>query len=182
MRRAWCVALIALSVACWAKGPTCSPADWNEPASIAAMLTVKEQEWGLPRGIAHCQAYVESRFNPMALSSDKQDRGLDQINLYWQGELVWRYFREPDGTRRYGFDWRNPEHSATVGCAYLSAMIRNYGGSAWLGLVAYNWGPGKLSSIEKWSDIPVKKRKYADDILELLDQWSPGWANQEGKR
>ena len=150
------------------------PADWHETTEIRVMLDQKEQEWGLPRGLAHCQAYAESRFKPGVVSPGGNDRGLFQVNCIWESYLVWRYFRTPDGVKRTGFDWRNPEHSATVGCAYLADMIRVYGGSVWLGLVAYNWGPGNLSAVKRWEDIPVKKRKYATDILALLDGMTVG--------
>lgn len=172
------VILSALIVAACSMTPVfaAKPSDWKESASISAMLTQKEQDWGLPIGMAHCQAYKESRFEWWVVSPDGQDRGLFQINKEHEAELVEKYFREPDGTKRTGFDWRNPEHSATVGCGYLAAMTRKFGGSNWLGLVAYNWGPGHLSRIKKWADIPVKKRKYANDVLALLDEWSPEWA------
>lgn len=150
------------------------PPDWNEPKSIALMLDQKEQDWGLPIGMAHVGAYKESRFDPKAISPDGQDRGLFQINRIWEDELVFRYFREPDGTPRTGFDWRNPEHSATVGCAYLAAMIRVHGASVYMGLVAYNWGPGHVSRMRRWEEIPKKTRDYASSSLVLLDSIG-GW-------
>ena len=177
VRRAWCVALIALSVACWAKGPTGRPADWHESASIAAMLSYAENEAGLPRGLAHCVAYTESRFSPIARS-----RVVDGYRSCGIMQLYRKYLYVPNGlAHRFSshpktFQWDDPEQNAEVGCRYLSWLIKRYGGSVYLALVAYNWGPTHLSSVERLDQIPPDVVEYANGILRLLDAWRPEWA------
>jgi len=146
---------------------------------MAAMLAQKEQDTGLPRGMAHVLAYGESRFNPMAVSPDGKDRGLCQTGKRWEAELVWRYFRYADGTPRTGYDWRNPEHNATIGCAYLADLVRRYNGSMYMGLVAYNWGPGHVARMKRWEDIPKSTRRYVNASLKLLDEWKEGWQGND---
>jgi soluble lytic murein transglycosylase-like protein len=144
------------------------PTDWHETEATYSILSKAERNAGLPRGLAHCVAYAESRFKESALSPDKQDRGLMQINRRYEQYIVERYGK----INHTNFRWDNAEQNATAGCEYLSAMIDRFGGSVYLGLIAYNWGPGNLASIREWNDIPKSKRRYAERILAMLDEWN----------
>jgi soluble lytic murein transglycosylase-like protein len=154
------------------------PDDWKEPPDMVAMLDRVGDDAGLPRGLSHVLAYGESRFHPGAVSKDGRDRGLCQLGRQWELDLVWRYFRNKDGTPRTGFDWRNPEHNAVVGCGYLSDLTRRFGGSLYLGMVAYNWGPGHVARMQKWSDIPRRTIRYVDQTMVLLDSWEEEWGGE----
>ena len=145
------------------------PPDWQESSLIRNVLEAHDD--ALPRGLSHVVAYSESRFKSYALSRNTQDRGLMQINKEYQDYIAWRHTEIPASS----FKWDNPEHSAIAGCNYLSYLINRFGGSVYLGLVAYNWGEGNLSRITRLEDIPKKVVKYVDMEMELLDEWVEGW-------
>ena len=147
------------------------PSDWNEPEHIRAILSFAENEAGLPRGLSHCNVYSESRFKPTALSPNGNDRGLGQINKVFQDWIVGHY----SNINPVDFRWSDPQQNAEVSCNYLSAMIADFGGSVYLGIIAYNWGPNNLRKIKKWEDIPLKKRQHAAQVLRLLDAWNEEW-------
>jgi len=149
------------------------PADWREPDSIKSILSIEESEADLPRGLAHCVAYTESRFNPSARSrlvDNYRSCGLMQLYRRYIGELVGRFSSDPKG-----FRWDDPGDSAEVGCRYLAYLIKRFDGSVYLGLCAYNFGPTSLDNIKQWSDIPKPCRRYADGIMKLLDEYQEEW-------
>lgn len=168
------IALILLTAALWGEG---KPRDWKEGAEITSILSIAEQEAGLPRGLAHCVAYSESRFKPTARSrivDGYRSCGIMQLYrkyLYGYDGLASRFADDP-----LTFKWDDPEQNAEVGCRYLSWLIRRYGGSVWLALIAYNWGPTNLSSVRSLDEIPHDVVDYANGILALCDEWSPEWA------
>ena len=153
------------------------PADWKEPKHIASILTTEGQEAGLPIALPHCVAYTESRFIPTARS-----RVVDGYRSCGLMQLYRRYlYGNASLSRRFGsnpatFQWDDPEQNAEVGCRYLSWLIQRYGGSVWLALIAYNWGPTNLSSVRSLDEIPPDVIDYANGILALCDEWSPEWA------
>ena len=174
------IVLILLATALCAEG---KPRDWKESAEVAGILSMAEQDAELPRGLAHCVAYSESRFKP-----DARSRIVDGYRSCGIMQLYRKYLYGPDGiASRFSdnpeaFRWDDPRKNAEVGCRYLSWLIKRYGGSVYLALIAYNWGPTKLSRIERVDEIPPDVIQYTNDILVLLDQWEPCWANQEGER
>jgi len=147
--------------------PTGKPTDWNEPQSIRTIL--EEYDNSLPVGLSHVVAYKESRFKKNA--NNGQDRGLMQINRYYQDYIAWKHA----GIDQKSFKWNNAEHSAIAGCNYLAYLIDRFGGSVYFGIVAYNWGEGNLSRITSWDDIPDSVKEYADSTLFLLDLWDESW-------
>lgn len=169
------VALFFTAMLCTAVLFAEKPIDWNESEAIAEILTTEGEKAGLPVGLAHCVAYTESRFNPHALSSvvdGFRSCGLMQLYrkyLYVPGGFVERY------STAVHFQWENPEHSAEVGCGYLAYLIKRFGGSVYLGVLAYNWGPTNVQNMTAWSDVPPECRKYADDIMKLLDEYQEDW-------
>lgn len=172
MKRAFCVLLVALCAVAWCE----KPSDWKEPSRVYHVLEIAECDANLPRGLAHCVAYTESRFHPAARSrvvDGYRSCGLMQLNrryLYGYGGLADRF-----GSAEC-FQWDDPEHSAEVGCNYLSWLIKRYGGSVWLALVAYNWGPDNVRRLHSLDEIPRDVVGYANGILALCDEWKPEWA------
>jgi len=150
------------------------PIDWKETPVIELILSSAERDAGLPIGLAHCVAYAESRFHPSAMSrpvNGYRSCGLMQLNrryLYGVGGLADRFSSASD------FQWDDPAQNAEVGCRYLAWLIDRFGGSVYLGLVAYNWGPSNVQALEEWDDIPKEVRKYAAGILSMLDEME-GW-------
>jgi hypothetical protein len=150
------------------------PKEWNEPQYIYMAISEAEAEAGLPIGLLHCVGYVESRFNPKALSPVTRGyRSCGVVQLYrkYIVDLANKYH---DGGYA-SFRWDDPYDNAQVGGRYLADLIRKFGGSVYLGLIAYNWGETRLRNINKWSDIPVECRVYANTILSLLDQYQESW-------
>ena len=150
------------------------PDDWNEPANIKAILCTAEQNADLPIGLAHVIAYHESRFNPRAQSKyvgGYRSRGLMQIYFKYQSSIVSKY----SSIDHRHFIWYNPEHSAIVGCGCLSYLIRRFGGSVYLGVLAYNWGEGNVERMTSTDQIPLHCANYAESVLRMLDTWEEWW-------
>jgi soluble lytic murein transglycosylase-like protein len=150
------------------------PAEWNEPSSIRQILTIAGNNANLPRGLSHIIAYHESRFNPLAQSkyvSGYRSRGLMQIYFKYQLAIVSRH----SSMSPRHFIWSNPEHSAIVGCNYLSYLIDRFGGSIYLGVLAYNWGEGNVERMTSVDQIPADCKKYAESVLKMLDSWEEWW-------
>lgn len=150
------------------------PIDWKPTPAIEMILSAAELDAGLPIGLAHCVAYAESRFHPTAMSrpvNGYRSCGLMQLNrryLYGARGIADRFSSAPD------FQWDDPAQNAEVGCRYLAWLIDRFGGSVYLGLVAYNWGPSNVQAIGEWDNIPKEVRRYADGILSMLDEME-GW-------
>jgi len=120
--------------------------------------------FGLPKHFAESMAWEESRLYETAVGKNNIDLfcsfGLFQINETCEKELANKFL--PGGYEVY--DRLNPEHSATIGIKYILALHKKYGN--WKeALCAYNWGPGNVDKVKKYSDIPLKTRQYAENII-----------------
>lgn len=140
------------------------PTDWKPSTKTVTALQKAGATAGLPIGLAECVAYSESRFTPWAVSV-KNSRGLMQISAKYEIYLADRFF--PGGHK--AFRWWNASDSATLGCNYLAFLIDYYGGSIYLGLLSYCWGPTNLTNIKSWDDVPDDAIYYANQILSQLD-------------
>ena len=150
------------------------PNDWNEPENIRQILNEAEKTNNLPIGLAHVIAYHESRFNHHAQSryvGGYRSRGLMQIYFKYQKSIVAKYSTIPPGQ----FVWYNPEHSANAGCGYLAYLINRFGGSVYLGVLAYNWGEGNVERMTSTKQIPKDCTKYAESVINMLDRWEGWW-------
>jgi hypothetical protein len=156
------------------------PPDWREPKYIKAIIAKYETSAELPRGLAHCIAYYESRFNPKARSkvvdNYRSDGLFQEYRKYLYDTkdglgLIHRFSKIPQEK----YVWYNPEHSAEVGCNYLAYLIDYWHGSVYLGVLSYNFGSENLSNIKSIDDIPKRCRDYADSILKLLDNYDDIW-------
>lgn len=150
------------------------PAEWHEPPAIRQILTIAGNNANLPRGLSHIIAYHESRFNPLAQSryvNGYRSRGLMQIYFKYQTAIVSRH----SAISPRHFIWSNPEHSAIVGCNYLSYLIGRFGGSIYLGVLAYNWGEGNVERMTSVDQIPADCKKYAESVVNMLDRWDEWW-------
>jgi soluble lytic murein transglycosylase-like protein len=115
-------------------------------------------------------AFIESRFNPQALSP-KGARG------------IWQFM--PGTAERYGLAVRptidhrtHPEHSTRAAAMYLRDLYRVFGD--WkLALAAYNWGEGNIQRViartgmrdfdemARRRYLPLETRKYVPAVLAL---------------
>ena len=150
------------------------PEQWVEPDYIYDIIDIAEQDAELPRGLLHCQVFMESKFNPKALSKvvkGYRSCGLTQLYRKYIVAVANQFHDGGYAT----FRWDDPADSAQTGSRYLASLIKKFGGSVYLGLVAYNWGETNLRNIAKWEDIPAESISYADTILRLLDNYEEDW-------
>lgn len=150
------------------------PRDWIESEEIYTILTIAGEEAGLPIGLSHCTAYTESRFKPKALSkivNGYRSCGVMQLYRKYIVDLAEMYHDGGYAT----FNWQAPEDSAQVGCHYLSYLIKKFGGSVYLGVLAYTWGETNVRNMKSFDEVPWGCKYYADSILRLLDDYDPSW-------
>lgn len=99
------------------------------------------------------QIYVESKFNPKAISKTN-DYGLMQINKKYHD-----YISELTGVD----DFLDPYESMDAGCYLMHKYYNEY--PIETALVAYNSGVGKIKK-------GVTKTKYSDHVIGTLDKLS----------
>jgi soluble lytic murein transglycosylase-like protein len=138
-----------------------------------AMFREVGQQYGLDWRILACQAYYESRFDPLAVGVN-QDAGLMQIL-----PGTWNEWAPQVGVT----DPYDPYSNLLVSAAYLAFLQdyfaeQGYTDERWM-LVAYNWGPYNLQQFledgGKWTGVPKIRRHYALNILRAKDQLPPAW-------
>ena len=97
-------------------------------------------------------AYVESRFNPHAVSPDGAI-GVMQLMPATAAEL--------------GVDPTNPEANIRGGADYLRRMVTMFGNNLELALAAYNAGP---SAVLRYGGVPpyAETRAYIDAVMDYL--------------
>jgi soluble lytic murein transglycosylase-like protein len=116
---------------------------------VADALDRAADSAGLPRDLVWALAYVESRYNPSAVSHVGA-MGLLQLMP-----------RTADGL---GVDDPfDPHQNAEAGARYLARLIRKYDGDVRAALAAYNWGEGNVD--RSGGDWPGSVRTYADNVL-----------------
>lgn len=119
-------------------------------ARVAAALDAAAKVHRLEPALVRAVAFVESRFNPTAISN-KGARGLLQLM--------------PDTAKALGvLDAFDPVQNATGGAKYLAALITKYT-SLERALAAYNWGPGNLDKSDR---VPEQVATYVARVLERL--------------
>jgi soluble lytic murein transglycosylase-like protein len=118
-----------------------------EKAGVAAELS--------PR-LLEAVAYVESRFNPDAISP-KGAQGMMQLMPRTAAEL--------------GVDAANPEANARGGADYLRKMVTMFGNNVELAIAAYNAGP---SAVLRYGGVPpyAETRAYVDAVMDYLARTS----------
>lgn len=127
----------------------------GEPNTNAAMAKVLDRaayNHGLEPALVRGLAFVESRWNPKAIS-DKGAKGICQLM--------------PAVCADHGVtDPFNAAENARAGCAHLARLIRKFG-SVQLGLCAYNWGPRNVQErLDASGQIPPAVQLYATRVLE----------------
>lgn len=126
-----------------------------QPAGeVARLIAQASQRYALSPDLVRAVAWRESRFRHDALSP-KDAVGVMQLTA---------------GTARdLGVDRYDLTQNIHGGAAYLSQMLRRYGGSVPLALAAYNAGPG---AVDRWRGVPRYKetQEYVAAILSRLSQ------------
>jgi len=162
--------LLLVSVGLFA---TDKPVDWKEPVAIRTILNEEGAKAGLPIGLAHCVAYTESRFNSKAKSrivNNYRSCGLMQLYRMYIVDMVNKYSSHPKT-----FKWDNPRDNSEVGCKYLAYLIKRFGGSIYLGVLAYNYGETNVQNLKSIEEIPEDCMQYVESIMVLLDNYEETW-------
>jgi membrane-bound lytic murein transglycosylase F len=144
-----------------------SPTPDRSELTYAQMFQEVALRYDLDWRMLAAQAYVESRFDTLALGNDG-DLGLMQVL-----PRTWKEWA-PAVDVNDPFDAYSNVLVASIYLDYLrSNLSRNgYSEARWM-LIAYNWGPEKLNTFlaegNDWDDLPDSVRRYAGDILRIAE-------------
>ena len=129
------------------------PAAKSERHAAAALLFEKAGgEVELSPRLLEAVAYVESRFNPEAVSP-KGAQGIMQLMPQTAAEL--------------GVDPGNPEQNVRGGADYLRRLVTMFGNNVELALAAYNAGP---SAVLRYGGVPpyAETQAYVAAVMDYL--------------
>lgn len=129
-------------------------------ADLAAMVYDTAERQGMDPELAFRLVYVESRFNPRAVSR------ADAIGLTQLQVPTARYY-QADVTRQDLFD---PALNLEIGFRYLNDLLETFDGDLRLALIAYNRGPARLRSLLASGTDPANG--YASSVLNGYDPGS----------
>jgi membrane-bound lytic murein transglycosylase F len=135
------------------------------PLTYAQMFQSVGAQYDLDWRMLAAQAYIESSFDALALSSAGA-MGLMQVL-----PSTWREWAPAVGASD-PFDSYSNVQVAAVYLDYLRTQLAQQGHpeKEWM-LVAYNWGLDRvndfLASGGAWQELPDARRKYAEDILRI---------------
>lgn len=120
----------------------------NVPSVYVFLVTLMADETGIPYNVVAAQAYLESGFNPNAVSSAGAEGWLQFLPSTFYS--VW-----------HGSPF-NPTDEAHAYIIYMRSLLREFSGNLRDALAAYNAGPGNIAA----------GFGYADEIFRLAG--SPG--------
>jgi soluble lytic murein transglycosylase-like protein len=144
-----------------------TPLPTRAELTYAQMFQEIARRYDLDWRMLAAQAYVESKFDTMALGRDG-DLGLMQVlPRTWQ---EWAPAVDVDNP----FDAYSNTLVAATYLDYLRNQLgqQGYPETRWM-LVAYNWGPDKLSRFladgNSWDNLPPSLQSYANEILRITE-------------
>lgn len=115
---------------------------------------------------------VESSFQSKA-KSGKGAMGLMQV-IPATAKYV-AAFESPDKQHRELLN--DPSYNIRIGVSYIKYLYAKFNGNIEHTLIAYNWGPGKLTGALKGrSRIPASTVKYAESVLTNHRRWKSEFA------
>lgn len=119
------------------------------------------------------QAYVESHFNPNAVSPAGAEGMMQIIPEVWR-----KYGADADGSGRASpFNAADSVATAAKYDCYLAGQTRSMGPSPKLWLAAYNAGPG---AVQKYRGIPPypETENYCEQVMLRSEQFASQFAEQ----
>jgi soluble lytic murein transglycosylase-like protein len=124
--------------------------------AVAATLDRAGAAHDLSGRLLEAIAYVESRFNPAAVSP-KGAVGMMQLMPATASEL--------------GVDARNPDDNARGGASYMRKLLAMFDNDVQLALAAYNAGP---DAVKRYGGVPPYKetRAYVAAVMDYLAETS----------
>lgn len=126
----------------------------EDRGELEAALTRGEEYAGLPRGLLHTIAGIESNFDPRAVNKKTGATGLMQLRPEVFGKDV----------------GKNTFKDIDTAAAEIARLAKHYGGDYVLAAEAYNWGQGNLDHYLKGDvdrrtgrayTLPAETRNYA---------------------
>jgi soluble lytic murein transglycosylase-like protein len=117
--------------------------------NLASMFGQAEKKYGLQSGLLRAIGWVESHFNPNAVSP-KGARGLMQFM--------------PGTAKRFGIDPMDPAQAIEGAGRYMRALLDMFGGNLQKAIAGYNAGEG---NVQKYGGIPpfAETQKYVQAVL-----------------
>ncbi|MFN3333010.1 MAG: transglycosylase SLT domain-containing protein, partial [Caldilinea sp.] len=137
----------------------------TRPMTYAQMFQTIGVQYDLDWRMLAAQAYIESGFDSLALSSAGA-MGLMQVL-----PGTWREWAPVVGASD-PFDSYSNVQVAAIYLDHLRSQLarRGYTEKEWT-LVAYHWGIDRLNNFlaegGSWQDLPEARRRYAEDILRI---------------
>ena len=140
------------------------PPPYWPPVEIEFALQAASRKHGVPLSLLRAVAYVESGFDPAAIS-DKGAVGLMQLM--------------PATAQQYGvMDMRDPKQSADGGAAFLAQLLKAQAGDTIYALQAYNWGPIRwMQAKAQGEQAPIAVKTYALKVVALQKLYDAVEAN-----
>jgi hypothetical protein len=131
--------------------------------AVFGIIETQADYYGLDRKLGLSACREESHFNEFAISPAGA-RGLFQEMPEYQDEHVRKFLHwNPKYWR-----WWNAEDSAALGCAYLSAMVKQSG--TWGGLCSFNCGPGRFHELRYGVRLPAETEEYARRVFAGMER------------
>ena len=129
-----------------------------ESADVAALIEEAAERYGLPAGILHSVAAVESGYDPRAVSP-KGAVGVMQLM--------------PSTAAALGADPEDPAENIDAGARYLRDLLLKYDGGLYRALAAYNAGPG---AVDRYRGVPPYREtlSYVEKVLERYRRLAGG--------
>lgn len=157
--------LLLFSVSAWSSG---------QPNQYLLLVNKNSLLWGLPAEIIQGVIYVESRFDPKAISP-KGAIGLMQVVPESGGRETWRQlFNEDRAPSRHLL--KDPGSNIMIGTAYLAHLYHNFFRNIQdnniriiAALAGYNWGPDRVKKLLQRHAHP----RSTMEMYRLLIQHSP---------
>ena len=151
----------------------------NGPNKYRSIVEHNAYLWNLPPEMIMGVIYVESRFNPNAISN-RGAVGLMQVVPHSGGREIWNKLYGKDHTPSVSL-LKTPDANVILGSAYLAHIyhdlmkkIADKNIRAIASLAAYNCGPGCVGKILKKHGIP----KTTNAMYQLLSRYSPQETHQ----
>lgn len=130
-----------------------APPYWPK-VEIEFALQAASRKHGVPISLLRAVAYIESGFDPAAVS-DKGAVGLMQLM--------------PATAHQYGVtDLKDPRQSADGGAAFLAKLLEAQKGDTAFALQAYHWGPTNFMMAQaRGEQAPLSVKTYALKVIAL---------------
>ena len=135
---------------------------------FAPIVVAAAEEFGVPPDLMLGLVWVESRFNPRAVSKAGA-RGLTQLMPATARAMARRLGVDPDRA-----DPHEPRFAARAGAAYLALQLARCRGAQTCALAAYAAGPARVArTLVRHGRLPKGGLRYAHKVRKARRRFSP---------